>query len=49
MSYLIPCIFMKGTTQLGPCAVERENKECSAPNPRHEKCHCGGKELIRKV
>lgn len=44
MSYLISCIFMKGATQLGPCAVERENKECSTPHPRHEECHCGDKE-----
>ena len=44
MSYLISCIFMKGATQLGPCAVEKENKEWSAPHPRHEECHCGDEE-----
>lgn len=33
MSYLISCIFMKGATQLGPCAMERENKKRSAPSP----------------
>lgn len=33
MSYLISCIFMKGATQLGPCAVEKENKELSTPTP----------------
>ena len=32
MSYLISCIFMKGATQLGPCSMERENKECSPPS-----------------
>lgn len=44
MSYLISCIFMKGATQLGPCSMERENKECSTPNSGHEKCHCGDEE-----
>lgn len=44
MSYLILCIFMKGATQLGPCAVERENKEYSTPHPRHEECHCEDEE-----
>lgn len=44
MSYLISCIFMKGATQLGPCAVERENKERSIPHPRHEECHCEDEE-----
>ena len=44
MSYLISCIFMKGTTQLGPCSVERGNKEPSTPHPRHEECHCGDEE-----
>ena len=44
MSYLISCIFMKGATQLGPCAVERENKEGPTPHPRHEECHCGDEE-----
>lgn len=41
MSYLISCIFMKGATQLGPCAVGREKKEFSTPHARHEECHCG--------
>lgn len=41
MSYLISCIFMKGATQLGPCAVGRENKEFSTPHAGHEECHCG--------
>lgn len=41
MSYLISCIFMKGATQLGPCAVGRETKEFCAPHARHEECHCG--------
>ena len=44
MSYLISCIFMKGATQLGPCSVERGNKEPSTPHPRHEECHCGDEE-----
>ena len=44
MSYLTSCIFMKGATQLGPCSMERENKEGSTPNSRHEKCHCGDEE-----
>lgn len=41
MSYLISCIFMKGATQLGPCAVGRETKGFRAPHARHEGCHCG--------
>lgn len=49
MSYLISCIFMKGATQLGPWAVEKENKEVPTPHPRHEEWHCGDEPAWKKL